>query len=711
MKGIFIFAFLSVLGLNAIAQNDSIWGIAKDGITLEQITIKADKSNNEIQMKLPQNLIKVDQSFIESNFSGSLMQTLSQIPGIQAVSIGSGQSKPVIRGLGFNRLAVCENGIKHQGQQWGHEHGLEIDQFSVENVEIVKGPAAMLYGSDAIGGVINISNTMLPKSKNETKINLFARSNNRTLGSTIYTGGLLKKFYYKFNFTYLKYSDYIVPTDSIQYYSYYIKLKDNRLRNTAGKECDANLILGYNGKLFKNCLSFSNVYSKSGFFANAHGIEIRLSEIDFDKSFRDIDYPYSFANHLKIQNNSVLKIKRSSLCLDLAFQINSRKEYSEPVSHGYMPKPDGFLERMFDKKTYSANLNYKTILGNHSFNAGVSSEIQDNTVGGWGYIMPDFLQKSAGVFMLDKWHINSNLTISVGTRIDNATLDISEYHDWYLTPNSNGIFEYLLRSPRLSKNWNSFIYSAGINWKGNNWVLKANSGKSFRIPIASELGADGVNYQIFRYEKGNPNLNPEESYQIDFGVNYERQNFNISFTPFINYFPNYIYLCPDYHYIEGLQLYEYVQCEVFRTGTELQTNYTLNHIAEFSIGGEYLFARQISGDKKGYGLPFSQPWSILASAKYYIPQHKRINECFLYLIYKYTGAQNDIVPPEKLSEGYHLVNMAFGKIFVCKKIKYKAELSIQNLFDTKYYNHTSYYRLIDVPEPGRNFSVILGIEF
>ena len=160
----------------------------------------------------------------------------------------------------------------------------------------------------------------------------------------------------------MKYSDYIVPTDSIQYYSYYIKLKDNRLRNTAGKECDANLILGYNGKLFKNCLSFSNVYSKSGFFANAHGIEIRLSEIDFDKSFRDIDYPYSFANHLKIQNNSVLKIKRSSLCLDLAFQINSRKEYSEPVSHGYMPKPDGFLERMFDKKTYSANLNYKTIL-------------------------------------------------------------------------------------------------------------------------------------------------------------------------------------------------------------------------------------------------------------------------------------------------------------------------------------------------------------
>ena len=261
MKSIVVSALLSVVCMQAIAQSDSAWGIVKNGVQLNEITVNADRSNNQIQMKLPQNIIKIDNSYIEGNFSGSLMQSLSQIPGVKAITIGSGQSKPVIRGLGFNRMAVCENGIKHQGQQWGHEHGLEIDQFSVESIEIIKGPAALIYGSDAIGGVININNNTLPAKHIEGKAKLFARSNNRTIGSSVHLGGLIGNLFYKINATYAKYSDYIVPVDSIQYYSYYIRLKDNRLRNTAGEEKSASVAVGINKKHLKSQLTISDNYT------------------------------------------------------------------------------------------------------------------------------------------------------------------------------------------------------------------------------------------------------------------------------------------------------------------------------------------------------------------------------------------------------------------------------------------------------------------
>src|SRR5690606_33017359 len=103
-----------------------------------------------------QNIETVDDDFIRQNLGGSLMQTLERGGGINTMSIGSGQSKPIIRGVSFNRVVVSENGVKHEGQQWGADHGLEIDQFAVDNIKNIKGPASLLYGSDDIGGVVEI---------------------------------------------------------------------------------------------------------------------------------------------------------------------------------------------------------------------------------------------------------------------------------------------------------------------------------------------------------------------------------------------------------------------------------------------------------------------------------------------------------------------------------------------------------------------------
>jgi iron complex outermembrane receptor protein len=678
------------------------------------------------QMKSSQNSVQVGRDYLENNLAGSLMQTLQGIPGVKAMSIGSGLSKPTIRGLGFNRMAVTEDGVKHEGQQWGDDHGLEIDQFAVDRAEVIKGPAALLYGSDAIGGVLNLFTTHIPERPVEGTVQFVGRSNNESLGGSAKIGGRLGKFIYRAHATYVDYSDYKVPTDSIQYYSYWIRLKNGRLRNTAGRERNGSLMLGYAGYNFHTDIRISDTYSKSGFFANAHGLEVRLSNIDYDRSRRDIDLPYQWVNHLKVLSHTSWTDDRMSLELNLAYQNNVREELSEPVSHGYMPTPDGTLERRFVKNTYTGQLTlHRQLSEHHELNAGLNGEYQHNRRAGWGFIIPDFETLSMGAYVFDRFTITERLILNAGLRYDHARTHIHAYYDWYktpsLTPSPTGEgseYPYMVAKQRSAdrvRHFNSLTWSAGINWRTGEWVLKANVGKSFRVPIPKELGADGVNYHIFRYERGNANLSPEESYQLDAGISWNHDRLSVQVDPYVNYFPNYIYLNPTSRYVEGLQLYNYMQARVLRCGFEAQVDYQIHRKWQASLKGEYLYAEQLSGPKQGYTLPFSTPWSVDADVRY---TFRRLFERrpggmgFVALNVHVVGRQNRVVPPERPTDGYFTLNASAGKHFTLgRQFTLKVALRADNLLNRRYYDHTSYYRLIDVPEPGRNFSLTAGLDF
>lgn len=684
-----------------------ICAIPDSTITLKGVTVTGNRQH-DYQMKSSQTGVQLSQDYLQQNFSGSLMQTLQGVPGVKAMSIGSGQSKPTIRGLGFNRMAVTEDGIKHEGQQWGDDHGLEIDQFAIDRVEVIKGPAALLFGSDAIGGVLSLYTNHLPIKKFEGNVQLFGRSNNEQIGASAKIGGRNGKFFYRAHLTLIDYADYRVPTDSIQYYSYYIRLKDQRLRNTAGKEHDESLVLGYAGYHWNTDVHVSNSYSKSGFFANAHGLEVRLSDIDYDRSRRDIDLPYQSVNHLKVLSHTTWRNDILSLEANISYQNNLREECSEPISHGYMPKPDGSLERRFDKSTYTANFAMRYSLGEHHLlHAGINGEYQHNRREGWGFIIPDFETTSIGAYAFDRYTLTENLVLNAGVRFDHAHTHIHGYNDWYLTPVGNDSV-YQQRSVPMHRYFNSFTWSAGINYATGNWILKANVGKSFRVPIPKELGADGINYHIFRYERGNTQLDPEQSYQLDLGIGWANEVINIQLDPYVNYFPNYIYLNPTADYVEGLQLYQYRQACVLRYGFEAQMTYRINRHWETELKGEYLYARQKSGEKKGYTLPFSTPWSIDADVKYLFDWK---GKGFVGINAHVVGKQDEIVPPEKPTDGYWTLNASVGKQFDLGKNSLKVAIHADNLLNRRYYDHTSYYRLIDVPEPGRNFSMMIGWEF
>lgn len=683
---------------------------ADTGMTLQGVTIVGNNKRENL-MQSSVNSVTIGHDYLTTNFAGSLMQSLRGIPGVKAMSIGSGQSKPIIRGLGFNRMVVTADGIKHEGQQWGHDHGLEIDQFAVDRIEIIKGPAALLYGSDAIAGVINLYSNYIPTKPFQGSVSLFTRSNNESLGLSAKMEGRQKKFYWRTNLTAIGYADYKVTTDTIAYYSYRIGLHDRRLRNTAGKEFDGSLTLGYTGYRLRAGFQLSDSYAKSGFFANAHGLEIRNSKLDYDHSRRDIDLPYQSVNHLKATGHWVYQAGAWVLKGTLAYQNNVRKEFSEPVSHGYMPKPSDSLERQFNKNTYTAHLEMAVpVAGKHEVKTGINAEYQHNRRRGWGFIIPDFETLSLGAYVYDRLTITKNLAVNAGVRYDYAHTGIHRYNDWFQTPVSDTDSAYKERSGSISRTFNSLTWSAGINYASGNWTFKANIGKSFRIPIPKELGADGVNYHIFRYEKGNSGLDPEESYQLDAGINWSNDRVSVQVAPYLNYFPNYIYMNPTPHFYEGLQLYNYSQSRVLRYGFEAKINWELLPGLEIEAQGEYLYAEQKSGEKKGYTLPYSTPWSADGGLKYmFNKQHGK--EGFVALNVHIVGAQNDIVPPEEPTPGYYTLNMTGGKTFPVGRGNLKVSLNADNLLNRKYYDHTSYYRLIYIPEPGRNVSLMVTAGF
>ncbi|MFT3737988.1 MAG: TonB-dependent receptor [Breznakibacter sp.] len=664
---------------------------------------------------------------LRANLSGSLMTTLAHLPGVGALTIGSGQSKPMIRGLGFNRVVVVDNGIKHEAQQWGADHGLEIDQYGVESVEVIKGPASILYGPDAIGGVVNLSNDRIPgPHTTAASVDLTAQSVNRLWGASLAAQARGQRLFFKARATITDYGDYRIPADSVTIYSYRVGLHNHQLRNTAGKERNFMVTAGWATPQWIHKTTVGRIDQTAGFFANAHGREPRnVDQTLHDRSDRDILDPQQNVVHWKAIHQTLFIRERFRAEAEMGYQHNLRQEWSPYIPHGYMPS-DGHtiagisqnLERQFDKHTYSANLKLQwQATPVHQISTGAQAELQDNRINGWSFIIPAFTQMSAGAYVYDKWELRPGWLLHSALRADWGQIDAKRYTDWFQTPvtdnNGTTVMEYLERAPNAQRRFGSIVWSLGTAYN-HRWLgLKGNIGKSFRMPIAKELAANGVNYHNFSYEKGNIDLDPEISYQADLFAKATLPRFYMQVSPFYNYFPNYIYLNPtyrhDYSYGAGNQVYEYTQAKVVRYGGEFEAGYTWTSWLKTELTGEWVYSVQKSGEKKNFTLPFSPPPSMTATIRAEGHKAWQLESPYLAIDTKLAGAQNHIVPPEKKTDGYTTLNLSTGGLLRIGRQQVSINVKLTNLLNATYYNHTSFYRLIDLPEAGRSILVNIHI--
>ena len=656
--------------------------------------------------------------FPRTHFTGNFMQAMENIPGVQAMDIGSGFSKPMIRGMGFNRIAVLENGIKQEGQQWGADHGLEQDAFNIGTVNVLKGPSSLLYGSDAMGGVIDITSPPVPSvDMLFGDVTLLGKSVNGTLGGSFMLG-IKKSFWYaQVRYSEQHFGDYRIPTDTIVYLTQKMPVYGRKLKTTAGIERNIGFFDPYQRQRYKANYSVSNVYQKTGFYPGAHGIP-DVSRVEDDGDSRNMELPYSKVNHLKVPTLQQYAWEKLVLSGDFGFQNNHREEWSVFHTHyGSQPVPekDPDKELAFNLNTLSASVKVRFI-GSSSWEhaLGWDGQHQRNDISGYSFLLPEYYRSTTGLLWLTTYKPNNVISVSGGMRYDYGYIHISSHEDAYLADylrkqgyDEEQVEHYKWNSHAVKKKFGDYSFSLGLVWTpSERHMVKANVGRSFRLPGANELAANGVHHGTFRHEQGDTNLKSEQGWQMDASYNLRYNGFSISISPFVSWFSNYIFLRPTGEWSvlpHAGQIYRYTGAEALFAGTEATIDIHFLRSFNYRISGEYVYTYNCD---EHIPLSFSPPFSMRNTLTW---QRKQV---MLYAEWQSIARQNRVDRNEDRTPGANLFHLG-GSLNIPIRGNQAIEITLtaRNIFNTRYYNHLSFYRKVEIPEPGRNFQLLIKIPF
>ncbi|MDR1525863.1 MAG: TonB-dependent receptor [Tannerella sp.] len=658
-----------------------------------------------------------DKDFLDEHFTGNLMQTLEYVPGIHSMDIGSGFSKPMIRGMGFNRIVVAENGVKQEGQQWGADHGLEVDAFNVERVIIRKGPSSLLYGSDAMGGAIEIVSPPAPAENQVSGEAVFlGKSVNETFGGSFMLGIKKNAWHVKLRFSEQHFGDYRIPADTVVYLTQRLPVHDRRLKNTAGLERDASAFVGYAKGYYHANYAVSNAFQQVGFFPGAHGVP-DASRLQDDGSSRNIDLPYSRVNHLKTTTRQQYATEDFRLCWDAGFQHNHREEWSLFHTHyGNQPAPgkEPNKELEFSLSTLSSSLKADWSGAERwTHTAGWDVQYQQNRIAGYSFLLPEYRRFTTGGLWLSVFRPNSRLSVSGGIRADYGKMNASAYRDVHLETYlrerdypQDVIEAYKWRSYPVDRHFGDISGSLGFVWRvDENHLLKANVGRSFRLPGANELSSNGVHHGAFRHEHGDASLKSEQGWQADASYSYENEGIWLSASPFFSWFDNYIYLKPTGEWSilpHTGQIYRYTGAKALFAGAEIEFRMDLLRWLTYQATGEYVYTHNADEHTP---MSFSPPASMRHCMIFHLKAFRFRAEV------QNIAAQNRVAKNEDRTGGANLFHAGATMYLPVKGTRAEIALSAQNLFNTRYFNHLSFYRRVEIPEPGRNLQLLIKVPF
>jgi iron complex outermembrane recepter protein len=646
---------------------------------------------------------------------GTLGKALEKVPGMRSLNLGVGISKPMIRGLANQRIVVQHLGIKQEGHQWGTDHGLEIDPFSAERVEIIKGAASLQYGSDALGGVVNIQPNRIPQRDHMVgELRTQYKSNNDHLAYTGKWAYNKDGFFVLGRFTRQRYSDFRVPAESFTYNQFTLPLVDGALKNTAGLESSWLAEAGYQNQHSITRFSYAEYDLNAGLFPGAVGIP-RAYILEPDGDPRDISLPSQDVNHRKAVLSQTLFFDHDHITWHLGWQQNHRIERSFPEFHQI---PLSTLEPGDDRSidlqltSWTADVHYEIHhLEERKSIFGASYQKQDNRRGGFSFLLPDFSTDRLGVFFIHEKIIGNEWMIHGGLRGDYGR-NRSDAFRQFIWSSQETVIDSLV-VPGVDDSYFNVSGSLGVAWAPEDaWELRANVGKSFRVPYPSELVSNGIHHGTFRHERGTPGLSSEHGYQVDISATKSTGSWSFDGGLFANYFAGYIYLSPSGSFStlpEAGQLWVYRQDNAIFGGFEARADYRIGTAgSEIELGVDAVWNRNLD---TGLPLPFSPPPRAWLAGNYTLPIGGLAQLFSLDARVVYTAAQNRVDRNELTTPGYWLVHAGVSGDFRWRKQKLNVRLYADNLFDVRYLNHLSRYRLLNLPEQGRNIVLSLHIPF
>ncbi len=676
-----------------------VMGLFPSNIELEELLIE-DQFFNLPSRNYSQELISVSTNEREQAAQIDLGSMLEKQAGLNALNTGVGISKPIIRGFTGNRVAVIDQGIKQEGQQWGMDHGLEIDPFQVQRMELVKGPAALQYGSDAIAGAVRILPEALPKESWTAQIQSNYHSNNQVFGLSAATAYRKGPLAIGLRASRRQYQDFRIPAEEFVYNGFVLPVTDNTLKNTAGELQSAQAYLSWNTDDYRARYRFSVYDQKQGMYPGATGIP-RAFDVGDIGDPADIDFPQQRIAHYKIYSIQNVKLGKHWLETEIGYQFNDREERSLPHAHGFNDI-DSNATLALGLKLHSAQLNsrYRFHWRSADLVLGTAQQYRKNLSRGFEYLIPNYTAYQSGLFLLANGKFYDRLNWDGGVRWEYKHQSSPESSlPWWQNPDSLAV-----RSQAVNRSFSNIAAAVGLVYlPSEHWQMKWHFARSFRAPNVAELSSNGVHHGTFRHEQGNPNLNPEIAWQVDLGLEYRQKDFMLRLSPFYYYFENFIFLRPTARFSnlpEAGQLYQYQQAPAIQAGGELYADWHPWSNLHLSNASEVLVNQNLNTQLP---LPFSPPWSNLLSVNW---EDKNWDAG---LSWRYTAAQNRVDRNEAETPAYHLLNLEGSYKFSWRNTDFRFHLALKNVLDESYLRHLSRYRILNLPEQGRN--IVLGFSF
>ncbi|MGY8946370.1 MAG: TonB-dependent receptor [Flavobacteriales bacterium] len=673
----------ALLALALFSKNTIISQNLKVNDTIISVQLDEVVVSTPFKESVRNNVLKVNKLNLKSlnyikrqNFSSSL----EEIPGISIISTGPGISKPVIRGLSSNRVTIFNQFIRLENQQWGSEHGMGISGFGVGSIEVIKGPMSVLYGSDAVGGVVYVNPDSYYNGDGiEIELATIYNSNFNGFTNNLGIKGGSNKL------------SYLVQTSLVNNDNF--NTPDQEIENTYFNQNDLKLGLGYTTDNFISDLRFSVSNSEIGIphFEEDHDDD---HDDDHEKDEEEKSYQ-ELTNTMISSKNRILFENNSEIEFTLGFSSNKRKEFGEHEEEGHDDHDDDDHDDHGDEAHINMDLETTTFDFKYIFAKSKKLELivgsdmmrQTNTNLGEEELIPDADKKDFGVYALSHLH-TSKWDILLGLRSDNRNINTSKI----------GLAQVI-----FDKDFSSFTSSLGFKRDfSENKIFRINFSNGYRGPNLSELFSDGVHHGTSQYEVGDSSLIEEKNFQTDISFSSFGSDSSFGIDVFYNSIQDYIYLNPTGNSINGFPLYNYNQTDASLMGGELYfSKSTSIEWLSYKTSFEY-----VSGEKsEGSYLPFISPLTFKHSFNLdFNNNNYKIN--FLA-----KGKQNNIGQFETATDSYLVMNLSGSHESTLLNNKLDFVWSINNLFDKEYFDHLSRFKKMGIHEMGRNISFGLNYKF
>ena len=656
----------------------------------------------------------VSPKVLRATTSTNIIDAISHQPGISQLTTGGSISKPIIRGLGYNRVVVMSEGVRQEGQQWGDEHGVEVDGSSVNSVEILKGPASLMYGSDAMAGVVILhALPTLAEGEMRADISTEYQTNNGLFHYSLQMAGNQKGFVWD-----ARYSDKMAHAYKNKYDGY---VPGSQFRERAGR-----LMLGVN-KTWGHSRLIWTVYHLTPSITEGER-DPETGELEHEEGWTGHQYskslPFQQVKHYKAVWDNSLNLSSGCLKAIIGYQQNCRQEFEESADE---------YELYFKLHTLTYDLRYITNEWNGwKLSTGIGGMYQKSGNEGEEYLIPDYRLFDFGLYATATKSLGDHWTLNGGVRYDHRRL-----HGYEL------IEDEAVRFSDFTRHFNGLTGSIGAVCNINeHFNLRLNLARGFRTPNMSELASNGVHEGSVRYEIGDQNLKAEYSLQADLGLDFTSQYVSAQLALFANRIDNYIFthrveevIDPDY------LTYAYTQGDARLLGFEAGVDFHPIHSLHFSNTFSYVDAQLMHADADTKYLPFTPApkwaselkWELLHHSHSTINHHHTTGtshhsllnnlyvavglDCYLKQTHIYSADDTETPTP-----GYALLSLSAGTdILLHGKKLAEFYVTADNLLDKVYQNHLSRLKYTDenvvtgrcgVYNMGRNitFKVVVPIQ-